>query len=234
MNLKVISTLILLSTSSLPTYAAIDATLTYKTPTGIALPTEVIQVWGTLSLSSSSDTFTYDPDISSPYGIDASIFPTTGHNYDLEIFEAPFASINDSSLYVARYCSGNFGNGCSDGEYTVEQGISTWFQIEQPFTMTAGESRDFLLAEFTPTDGSAAPGDYIFYTAELGINIIGLDADNNEITSEVAFIACSSGDESCAFTRTVSAVPIPTAAWLFTSGLLGLLGFSRNKQNRSA
>lgn len=234
MKLKVISTLILLSTSSLPTYAAIEATLTYKTPTGIALPTEVIQVWGTLSLSSSSDTFTYDPSIPSPYGIDASIFPTTGNNYNLNIFDAPFASITGSNLFVSRNCSGNFGNGCSAGEYTIEQGTSTWFQIEQPFTMTAGESRDFLLAEFTPTDGSAAPGDYIFYTAGLGIDISGLDADNNEITSEVAFIACSSGDESCAFTRTVSAVPIPTAAWLFTSGLLGLLGFSRNKQNRSA
>lgn len=214
--------------------AAVEATLTYTTPTGVVSATDIIQVWGTLSLSATSDPFTYDSSLSAPFGIDASIFPTTGNNYSESLFDEPFDIITESYLFVSRSCSGNFGNGCDDGEYSIGQGSSDWFNIEQPFTMTAGESRDFLLAEFTPTDGTAAAGDYVFYTAGLGIGIRGLSVNGIELEAEVGFQACASGDNSCAFTRTVAAVPLPAAVWFFGSGLIGVFGFGKfnSRQNK--
>lgn len=227
MTMKLILSCATLLFISFGSQAAVEATLTYTTPTAVVSATDVIELWGTLSLSATSDPFTYDGSESSPYGIDASIFPTTGNNYSIPLFDEPFDTVSESYLFVSRNCSGNFGNDCDDGEYAIDQGVSTWFNIEQPFTMTAGESRDFLLAVFTPTNGTAAAGDYIFYTAGLGIGIRGLSIDGIELESEVLFQACSSGDESCAFTRTVTAVPLPSAVWFFGIGLLTMLNRKR-------
>jgi len=60
----------------------------------------------------------------------------------------------------------------------------------------------------------------------------GLDSDNNAIDFQLGCITPGSaniaGSGDCSVTA-VSAVPIPAAAWLFGSGILGLAGFARRK-----
>jgi hypothetical protein len=207
--------------------AAIVGTLTYDTPTGTALSTETIEVWATLSLAADSDAFFYDPDSGNPFGFDPAQIPTLSDQ------GVPFASYTYSFLWVSRTCSGNFNTGCDAGPYTIEQGSSAWFDIEKPFTLNASESRSFSLATITPVGGSAPAGTYTVYNMGLGISVNGLDAEGNTIEAEiVSFNTCNSGEESCAFTRTVSAVPVPAAAWLFGSGILGLAGISRKRTAR--
>ncbi|MBK7522275.1 MAG: VPLPA-CTERM sorting domain-containing protein [Gammaproteobacteria bacterium] len=62
----------------------------------------------------------------------------------------------------------------------------------------------------------------------------GLDGNDNPIQADFYEFStnCSRVNDSCAFTRTVSAVPLPAAAWLFGSALAGL-GFVRKYKRRT-
>lgn len=210
--------------------AAVVGTLTYIKPTGTALTTDTIEVWARLTLAADSDAITYNPDIAGTFGLGA-LLPATGSS-DVED-DVPFASYTGAFLRVGRSCSGTFADGCLSTQYTIDQGTSTWFDIEKPFALQAGESRDFLLATITPKNGAAAPGIYTAYGMSIGIGIEGLDANGNALSADaLSFNTCPEGnDPSCAFTRTVtdnlSEVPVPAAAWLFGSGLLGLAGIGR-------
>jgi len=62
--------------------------------------------------------------------------------------------------------------------------------------------------------------------------IDGVDSNNNALDFELGCITPGSaniaGMGDCSVTQ-VSAVPVPAAAWLFGSGLVGLVGFARRK-----
>jgi hypothetical protein len=211
-------------------HAAIDGTLTFVTPTATIRSTDVVEVWGRLALSATSDALTYDSSAPS-YGLSA--LPEFGHFGSTSYFgdTEPFASYTSSFLVVGRTCAGNFTDGCGPAQYTGNQSNSSWFSIDMPFAMNPGDSRDFLLATYTPTDGTAADGTYSasgeFW---LGIGVKGLDIHGNELQSyAVKFSTCPSEGPDCLFTRTVSTVPVPAAAWLFGSGILGLAGMSRRR-----
>lgn len=59
-----------------------------------------------------------------------------------------------------------------------------------------------------------------------------VSADDTVGSIDIAVTPCwGNTDPSCsgAFVRTVSAVPVPAAAWLFGSGLIGLVGLARRR-----
>lgn len=212
--------------------ADVIANLSFTTPSGTVGPTDSIDVWVTLSLDAASDPLTFDASVNPLADLPSSLIPAAaevwnGSGYD----SVPFDSYEYTSQFTSRVCSGTFTNACSDGEYHIEavtSGSNTWFGTSS-LNLTAGESQSFLIYQFTPTNGSAAPGDYIFYSAGLGFTVHGIDMDGNSIEQDIAFDACTSQSDSCAFTRTVSAVPVPAAVWLFGSGLLGLLGLAKRR-----
>ncbi len=212
------------------TYAAVVSSLSFTNPTGTATATDTIEIWVTLSLDPSSEALTYDSSISPLAGLPTSLIPTEGYDYVTSSY-VPFASYTDAGPLTGRYCSGNFTDVCGAGEYTFS-GTSTWFDLtNNPLTLNPGESRDFMLGTFVPTDGSAMPGDYIFYNGYLGFSISGLDAAGNTLDATINLGGtCQTGTADCAFTRTVSAVPVPAAVWLFGSGLVGLAGIARRKK----
>lgn len=213
-----------------PPPSTLDATLTFTEPTGTVSPTDTIEVWATLSLSAMSAAITYNP-FELNFGLPDYLLPTTGTDWNNNAFDVPFVSYTDAVLFISNLCDGTFA-GCSDGEYNRNFSNSTWFSMEYPFTLNAGESRDFLLYEFIPKDGSAQPGEYSFYSTSVGISVTGLDANGNTLEADaLEIMTCPFGySDQCAFTRTVSAVPVPAAIWLFGPAIFGLLSFFRQSK----
>lgn len=210
--------------------AAIIGTLTYLEPTGTVSSTDTIEVWARLTLTEDSDPLFYDrDDIDGNFGW--ANLPTEGYN--TETWEiGTFEYYTWSGLFASRGCSGTFSDGCSDTPYDVSQFESTWFEIDNPFELLPGESADFLLALIIPKDGWAAPGLYTLYNMGLGIFVQGFDGDGNKLEADlVVFNTCLGDLPGCAFTReVVSEVPVPAAAWLFGSGVLGLAGMVRARR----
>lgn len=217
--------------------AAVISSLSFTSPAGTVGSTDSIEVWATLTVDPASDEpLTYDGG-SYLGGLPTSLIPTEAEVWNPETFSydyTPFGSYDYVGAFTSQTCSGTFTSGCSDGEYHISANTSGlgngWFDLTT-LNLAPGQSQDFLLYVFTPTDGSAAPGEYTFYNMGLGFTVHGLDADGNAIEQDILFGAtCVSQSESCAFTRTVvSAVPVPAAVWLFGSGLLGLVGIARRK-----
>lgn len=92
-----------------------------------------------------------------------------------------------------------------------------------PDEFSPADGEEWTLALFSDagwfSDGSVIPDNL---PANITAIIVGLefDAAGNEIGSVFAPVS----------TLTVSAVPIPAAAWLFGSGLLGLVGVARHRE----
>lgn len=116
---------------------------------------------------------------------------------------------------------------------------SSWFQNGAPDAIglyNESELLDSLSYEGTLspfTEGSVLTiSDNGSDTSSIARILNGMDSDNNAldfqqgcITPGTANIA-GSGDCSIA---AVNAVPVPAAAWLFSSGIIGLLGIARRK-----
>jgi len=222
MNLhqRALATVALAIGFSLSAQAETTLSLAYTQPTGTVSPTDTIELWATLTVGG-DEAFSFDRDVSSPlFGLTPSLLPTTGTRDDYSAFGVPFASYTDFNLFTSYYCSGNIiGNACTNGAYTVSVPSSpdNWFATDPAYTQQPGTSHDFLLYTLTPNGGSAAPGNYTLYTVGLGLTVHGFDADGNALSADVSALACQSGDASCSFTRTVTAVPEP-ASWALMLG----------------
>lgn len=215
--------------TSLAAQAAVEVSLVYKTPDATVSATDTIDLWVTLSLSATSDTFSYDGSLSIDQVFGGVPLPLTGNNHQLGLYDQPFASYSHSSKFVSRNCSGTFTIGCDGGPYTIEQGSSDWFSLEEPFVMNAGDSRDFLLATLTPVGGSAPAGSYVFHSGALGFSVHGVGLDGTALEGSIEFSACASEALSCSFTRTVTAVPEPSLLALAAAGLLSVWGVQRRR-----
>jgi hypothetical protein len=207
--------------------AAVIGTLSFTTPTGTVTPTESIDVWVTLTLDESSDPLSYLPNDGFPSGVNPDDIPLEAYSFDVDDF-VPFDSYNYVSAFTSRSCSDTFTVGCSDvgSEYGWSSANSdNWFDFEG--TINPGESVDFKLYTLTPADGSATPGFYEAFNVGLGLSVYGEDADGNELEADIYQFYTDCGDASCDFSRTV--VPIPAAAWLFGSAMVGLVGLARRR-----
>jgi len=97
------------------------------------------------------------------------------------------------------------------------------------FQIAAGEFSDTKNAELLSYYG--LPVDHS-YLGNINLSFLGIDADGNPSTADFQSTQVLSGD---VFNRpdpnSISAVPVPAAAWLFGSGLLGFVAVGRRRRS---
>lgn len=152
-----------------------------------------------------------------------------------------------NGIYVSSTLSGNLGvvSGPSDGNkmdggspgdssdpdegirFTFDQAVSLNYINFDYFSDSSGD--DFNLT----VDGVTLFADYNANDTSTLVNNVPSQFDEytfNNITGTEFIIWADSNTDSFRIDRLeVSAVPVPAAAWLFISGLIGLVGFSRRK-----
>lgn len=205
-------------------------------PDGIVGADENIEVL--LRITSDTD-FNFDGlDIDGSYGIDPALIPTEGFFInDDGLQTVAFAEYGQAFTSYSFTCSGSFSDG---GDSVCPPGSEYDFEFAAPgpdsfggmssYSLSAGDSQDFLFGTFVPLDGSAAPGTYNFFGASITVLVTGTGFDmfGNQVDlfrSVTLATTCTTGDTGCDFSRVV--VPVPAAAWLFGSALLGFAGLRR-------
>lgn len=205
--------------------AAVIGSLAFRDPAATVNATDTIDLWVTLTLDQASDSLSYDPYSGYPNGLNPLDIPATGR----PITGGPsssFASYSYISQFTTRFCGGTFIVPCSGtgSQYTVSSPSSDpdhWFNWAG--TLNPGESLDILLYRLAPADGTADPGLYTLYQVGLGFRVVGRNSSYQEIQADVhRFNTPSCSNSICAFTRTVTAIPVPGAVWLFGGALAGL------------
>ncbi|WP_206046768.1 VPLPA-CTERM sorting domain-containing protein [Mangrovimicrobium sediminis] len=201
--------------------AALVGSLEFLEPDGTAAANEAIEVWVRLTLDPASDDLTWDLNQNFPYGVDPTLIPDTG--FGGEAFESYYGAYS----FVAFSCNDTFlstPGSCSGGPYTTSypSGPGLWFDQDSG-SLAAGASMDILLTVLVPDGGVAPDGTYTLFNIGFGMGVDGEDANGNYLDADIFSFSTDCGDESCAFTRTISAVPLPAAAWLFSSALFGLV-----------
>lgn len=195
--------------------------LQFTTSSVVVLPTEAVPLWVTLSVSEAP--LAFDTSASeAPFGLMPAQLPATGSNFSLGLFDEPFGSYTSIGLYTFRVCNDEVSTVCTPLIYTydVPSDPATWFEIEQPFELAAGDSRDFLLYSLLPVDGAAAAGSYRIFNVGVGLTVFGYAEDGvTPLEAEVfSSRTCAGGAGDCAFTITV--VPEPRTAWLLLAGIV--------------
>lgn len=223
------------SVLSIPSQAAVFGSLTFTNPTGTVSSTDVIEVWATLTIDPLSDPYTY---IEGEYlgGVNTNDLPVSAYSYDLNE-EVAFDSYEYVSGFHGRTCTGNFTVSCSSpgSQYTFSSSApDPRNPLSFEGTINPGESVDFFLYNLTPTEGAAAVGEYTLHTVSMGLSVYGFfyDGEGHEVQldTDIYHFSTNCLEANCTFTRTVvSEVPLPAAAWLFGTAILGLGSLKRTK-----
>ena len=133
---------------------------------------------------------------------------------------------------------------CGDASLVVNCDYSfttttSWFQNGAPDAVGLYENSDLLdslsyegtLTPFTE-GGVLTISDNNIDILSIGRIMSGLDTNNNALDFELGCITPGtsniSGSGDCS-SQDVNAVPLPAAAWLFGSGIIGLVGLARRK-----
>jgi len=215
-------------------------TLSFVTPSATVGANETITVWLRYTLDAGSAALSFS---SNPLtGFDLADLPTHGSRYDPDSgtsYYSEFASYDRAFLNTYFSCSDTFTNGCNGGnsEYTYsfflsgQPGMPSVNFVDQ-FELQPGQSYDYVFATFTPKAGGAAPGTYAFFDSGLTLNLEGVDADGNFLQASIDLTStCLSQDPSCAFTRTVLAVPEPSSYALMALGL-AVVGWTASRRRQ--
>jgi len=233
----------LMSVTSFAQAAAPFGTLTFIDQSGTIGPTADVPVWMRL---------TVDP-TSTPLVVDQTL-----ERFGLDEAEVPAAWLTLDRVFINTYfgCSSTFtgtGNCVIGTPYRFDFNLTGPDTINgvDPIEVLPGASRDYLFGTFVPSQGAVPEGTYHFYSAGVTLNLLGreqredengmtiVDAFGNPVlfSVEVSFdiaASCSTGDLSCAFSRTVvGVVPEPQTYAMMLAGL-GLVGVAAMRRRRKA
>jgi hypothetical protein len=225
--------------------AAVEAQLSFVEPTANVSATAAVEVWVRLSLSPTSDPLTLH---GANYPFTATflqgLLPTTGTYYDPQLgqhVEDTFVGYNRLALNTSYTHGGNFTVGYNQAGSAYKFTFWTSSTPGKPslnyradFELQAGESFDYLFGVFNPVNGQAPVGTYTFYNTSLFAYVDGFGQSGQWLNADVANLGstCANQQASCAFTRTVTAVPEPGTWLLMAVGAAGLL--SRRWQQTQA
>ncbi len=207
-----------------PVQAAVIGSFAYLDPSATISPTESVEVWVRLSINPFSDDLHIDKS-DDLLGLDASEFPTQATlNLDGGT-DRTYTTYDVAGGYV-----GGFDSQFSDAYDLDIDAFSEpthWFAFDG--TLQAGHYMDFLLFTYTPTGGVAAPGTYTLDSAVMGFMLYGTNQFGELLQTQLINFY-----DRNSFTRTVTPIPLPAAAWLFITALLGLGGFKRLRRQAAA
>ena len=182
---------------------------------------EFIEIYNSGSAGVSLDSFSIDlingNNGSSYRSIDLTGFSINASGYFVVCGDASLVANCDYSFTTS---SGWFQNGAPDAVALLENG--------NMIDSIAYEGMFSPYTEGDPLDLADSNTD-IFSLSRIQD---GIDSDNNLLDFQQGCITPGSaniaGSGDCSLPR-VSAVPVPAAAWLFGSGILGLAGFARRR-----
>jgi len=229
--------LLIASCITAPTAQALS--LSFLEPNGTVGPNDTIPIIVRIT-NNTGEAFNFDGnDPLNSYGIPGIQVPTEG----IDDFgnEMSFDGDPTATFNFTFTCSGSFTAGgtppgpCSPGdEYEFDFSTDQAPFFADTFTLQDGANFDFQFGEFIPLAGGAAPGTYDFFRVSLFLDLFGFTIDDmGNFIQLNNFIdlgeTCTSGDTTCAFSRTVaiSPVPLPAAAWFFLTAVGGLFGARR-------
>jgi hypothetical protein len=210
-------------------------TLTFTTPTGVIGPTDVAQVWVTLSLEPGTGSLETDSS-GNVVGLTFDDFqsylfePTTYQEY----YDTNTPTQFRSNINVSFQCSGTFTSTCTDGPpYTFQfafNGPSEPLAMTWPadLMLADGSITDYLFGVFVPTNGGpVAPGTYSFPVTSVFIQVYDDNFTGGDPfdPSHIADIPIASTFGETPFQRTVSGASVPdpgSSMMLLGLGLAGL------------
>lgn len=139
-----------------------------------------------------------------------------GVKFSLDANSDPILSNSGVIFSVVFFCSGDgFSGGCNTGgpySFNFDNGPNGFNKLNDTLALgdiNPGDSFEFNFLTFTPPVGGVPAGTYNLFSV-LGV----FDATNDPFYLNPIALTTDQ-----VFTRTVSAVPVPAAAWLFASGL---------------
>jgi hypothetical protein len=223
-------------TAGLSAQAALPTVdVSFTQASGVVGPTDVIDVWVTLTVQPNSSPLVFDAALGSPFGFNPADLPVQGQNGAGVLSD--FASYTYVQTNTFFGCSGTFTNTCDPGAYAFTFHTSNdpgqpSFNFLPTLNLAPGASMTYLFGTFTPV-GTVAEGTYTFYRTGATIVFDGLDATGQNIFRYVDLgESCPAGEEAaCAFTRTVVGVPEPQTYAMLMAGLLGVGWMARRRRD---
>jgi hypothetical protein len=223
-------------TASLAAQAALPTVdVSFTQAAGVVGPTDVIEVWVTLTVQPNSSPLVFDATLGSPFGFNPADLPVQGQNNAGVLSD--FASFTYVQTNTYFGCSGTFTNTCDPGAYTFNFHTDNLpaqpsFNFLPSLNLAPGASKSYLFGTFTPV-GTVAEGTYTFYRTGATIVFDGLDATGQNIFQYVTLgESCPAGEDAgCAFTRTVVGVPEPQTYAMLMAGLLGVGWMARRRRD---